>query len=51
MGRVRITRRGYTKNGALVNGMLKEVVLDGMKTAKGCVAQLQAHFHLKAEKG
>ena len=33
-----------------MNGMMKGVVSDGMKTANGCVAQLQAHFHLKTQK-
>ena len=34
-----------------MNGMMKGVVLGGMKTANGCVAQPQAHFHWKAQKG
>ena len=35
----------------MMNGMMKEFVLDGMKIGNGCVAYLQAHFHLKAQKG
>ena len=33
-----------------MNGTIKGVVLDGMKTTNGCVAQPKAHFHLKAQK-
>ena len=40
-----------TTNGVWMNGMMKGVVLDGMKTTNGCVAQPKAHFHLKAQKG
>ena len=34
-----------------MNGMMTGVVLSGMKTTNGCVAQPQAHFHLNAQKG
>ena len=34
-----------------MNGIMIGVVLDGMKTANGCVAELCAHLHLKAQKG
>ena len=40
-----------TMTGVWMNGMMKGVVLDGMKTMKGCVTHSQAHFHLKAQKG
>ena len=39
-----------TTTGVWMNGMVKGVVLDGMKTTNGCAAQLQPHFHLKAQK-
>ena len=39
-----------TTTGVWMNGMMKGVVLDGMKTTNGCVAQPQAHFHLNAQK-
>ena len=54
-----LRRRWFTKNGVLMegtttgvwmNGMMKEVVLDGMETTNGCVAELQVHFHKKAQK-
>ena len=32
--------RGFTRSGVLMDGTMTAVVLDGMKTAKGCVAQL-----------
>ena len=39
-----------TTTGVWMNEMMKGVVLDGMKTTSGCVAQLEAHCHLKAQK-
>ena len=39
-----------TTTGFGMNGMMKGVVLDGMKTTNGCVAHSQAHCHLKAQK-
>ena len=35
----------------LMNGMMTGVVFDGMKIANGCVAHLEAHCHLKTQKG
>ena len=35
-----------TTTGVWMNGMMKGVVSDGMKTTNGCVAHSQAHFHL-----
>ena len=57
---VSLRRHWFMRNGALMKGIttwvwmigiMTRVVLDGMKTTKGYVAQLQAHFHLKAQKG
>ena len=39
-----------TTTGVWMNRMMKGVVLDGMKTTNRSVAQLQGHFHLKAQK-
>ena len=38
-----------TTTGVGMNGMMKGVVLDCIKTANGCVAQPQAHFHKRSE--
>ena len=37
-----------TTTGVWMNGMMKGVVLDDMKTTNGCVAQPHTHFHLKS---
>ena len=40
-----------TTTGVWMNGMIKGVVLDDMKTTNDCVAHSRAQIHLTAQKG
>ena len=45
-----LRRRGFTRHGVLMNGMMTGVVLDCMTIVDGCVAQPQVHFHLNSDR-